>query len=163
MTSFTQQADNDDSKQRLTPTLQDVAYALKNGKKTMEVDADYLVELIDYFQYNTNYTIQTLWDCKERVYRAQQREIELVKEIGKLTNKVNELLMDMERKQGVSEDESAMHGTGVPGGDITGQIPISKIIGFLNSKGMNRFGNVYIKLDGKGNFIKFGNSEIELL
>ena len=146
---------------KLRPTLYEVAQALKDGKKTLEVDAEYLVELLDYFQNNTNFTIQTLWDAKERLKRAEERERELLLEIKKLTNKINELIMDAEVKQGVSEDESAKHG--IPAPRITvSKIPLSKMIGFLNT-GINRFGDVYIKLDSHGNFIKFGTSEKDLL
>jgi hypothetical protein len=144
----------------LTPTLIEVATALKEGKRKLEVDADYLLELLDYFQNDTNYTMQSLGDSRERLLRAEQREAELMIEIKKLTNKINELIIDAEIKQGVSDDEDAKHGIRAPSITIS-KIPLSKVLGFIN-KGINRFGDVYIKLDSHGNFVKFGTSEKEL-
>jgi len=141
----------------LTPDLREIAAALKDGKKTLEVDTDYLAELADYFESNTNYTIQTLWNAKARLIRAEQREEELLLEIKKLTNKINELISN--------EPDPVVEPVGEPkqlqGGFSIHIIPLSKVAAFLN-KGVNRFADVYIKLDSKGNFVKFGTSEKEV-
>jgi hypothetical protein len=140
-----------------TPDIREVAQALKDGKRLLEVNADYLVELLDFFEYKTNYTIQTLWNCKERLGRAEQREAELLLEIKKLTNKINELISN--------EPDPSVEPIGEPkylhGGFSIHIIPLSKVAAFLN-RGVNRFADVYIKLDSKGNFMKFGTSEKEL-
>jgi hypothetical protein len=139
------------------PTLCEVAQALKDGKRKLEVDADYLAELLDYFEHNTNYTMQGLGDSKERLKRAEVRETELLLEIKKLTNKINELISNEPDPPVEPVGESKQ----LVGGFSIHIIPLSKVAAFLN-RGVNRFADVYIKLDSKGNFIKFGTSEKEL-
>jgi len=143
----------------MRPTLYEVAQALKDGKRTLEVDAEYLVELLDFFENETNFTMQTLWNSKERLERAETRESELLLDIKKLTNKIDELLRNEPNPDPVVEP------VGEPkylqGGFSIHIIPLSKVAAFLN-RGVNRFADVYIKLDSKGNFVKFGTSEKEV-